>query len=484
MTRELSLQPRLALLASLVPQGAVLADVGTDHGYIPVCLRQRGVIDRAIASDIGREPLEHARRTAEEYGVGGIDLRLCAGLDAIAPEECDTVLIAGMGGETIWGILAAAPWTRDGRHTLLLQPQTKIEELRLRLCENGYAVTREHLVRDKGKLYVVMTVTAGERYTPARSSSTAALRSSARRSTGTISPIRSRVCAAGPRACGSRAAAKRTALPRWRTRWKQRKGSGNMTTAHDIERSLYDWAPRELAMAWDNVGLLVGDPAQEVRRVLVALDITQGVAEEAVSLGAQMIVSHHPVMNCAWHEVQTLRADDAQGRLLRYLVRHGLAACCMHTNLDAADGGVNDCLAHALGLSGLSMLNEEKIGRIGTLSCEIPLEEFLPAVVKSLGCSGLRFRDGGKPVHRVAVGGGACRDYIPQAIAQGCDTFVTADLRYNDFLDTHGLNLIDAGHYPTENVVCEAVRAYLAKSFPLLEVVRSASHHDAIQYYL
>ena len=98
MTRELSLQPRLALLASLVPQGAVLADVGTDHGYIPVCLRQRGVIDRAIASDIGREPLEHARRTAEEYGVGGIDLRLCAGLDAIAPEECDTVLIAGMGG--------------------------------------------------------------------------------------------------------------------------------------------------------------------------------------------------------------------------------------------------------------------------------------------------------------------------------------------------------------------------------------------------
>ena len=166
MTRELSLQPRLALLASLVPQGAVLADVGTDHGYIPVCLRQRGVIDRAIASDIGREPLEHARRTAEEYSVGGIDLRLCAGLDAIAPEECDTVLIAGMGGETIWGILAAAPWTRDGRHTLLLQPQTKIEELRLRLCENGYAVTREHLVRDKGKLYVVMTVTAGERYSP------------------------------------------------------------------------------------------------------------------------------------------------------------------------------------------------------------------------------------------------------------------------------------------------------------------------------
>ena len=161
MTRELSLQPRLALLASLVPQGAVLADVGTDHGYIPVCLRQRGVIDRAIASDIGREPLEHARRTAEEYGVGGIDLRLCAGLDAIAPEECDTVLIAGMGGETILGILEAALWTHEDVHTLILQPQTNVELLRRWLCGHGYRFLSETLVRDKEQLYVVFRVRAG-----------------------------------------------------------------------------------------------------------------------------------------------------------------------------------------------------------------------------------------------------------------------------------------------------------------------------------
>lgn len=257
-----------------------------------------------------------------------------------------------------------------------------------------------------------------------------------------------------------------------------------MITAKNIEQSLFDWAPHSLAMEWDNVGLLVGDPAQPVSRALVALDITQEVAEEAVALGAEMIVSHHPVMNCAWHEVQSLRADDAQGKLLRYLVQHDLAAICMHTNLDATDGGVNDCLAAALGLSGLSMLNEEKIGRVGTLSREIPLEEFLHTVVKSLRCSGLRYRDGGKAVRRVAVGGGACRDYITQAIALGCDTFVTSDLRYNDFLDTRGLNLIDAGHFPTENVVCAAICSRLQKAFPQLEVILSASHHDAIQYYI
>lgn len=166
MKSELRLQPRLACIASLVPHGARIADVGTDHGYIPVSLRLTGAIERAIASDIGREPLEHARRTAAEYEVNGIEFRLCAGLEGIAPEECDTLILAGMGGETIRDILAAAPWTRDGAHTLLLQPQTKIEELRRWLCESGYGVTHERFVRDKGKLYVVMTVTAGEAFSP------------------------------------------------------------------------------------------------------------------------------------------------------------------------------------------------------------------------------------------------------------------------------------------------------------------------------
>ena len=105
-------------------------------------------------------------------------------------------------------------------------------------------------------------------------------------------------------------------------------------------------------------------------------------------------------------------------------------------------------------------------------------------MVESLGCSALRYRDGGKHVHRVAVGGGACGDYIPQAIALGCDTFVTSDLSYHDFLDTQGLNLIDAGHFPTENVICSAIKAYLDRSFPETETVISTVHQDVIQYYM
>ena len=259
-----------------------------------------------------------------------------------------------------------------------------------------------------------------------------------------------------------------------------------MATVHEIEQRLFSWAPRESAMDWDNVGHLVGDPEREVTRVLVALDITERVAREAIDLGAQLIVSHHPVMNVRWHEreMQTLRSDTRLGGLLTMLVKNDVSAICMHTNLDAADGGVNDCLAQKLGLIDVFLLNDEKIGRIGTLSCEKGLEEFLRDVIESLRCGGLRYRSGSGRVHRVAVGGGACGEYIPQAIAQGCDTFVTSDLRYNDFLDTQGLNLIDAGHFPTENVVCPAIAAYLKAHFPEVQTVISTSHRDVIQYYL
>ena len=256
-----------------------------------------------------------------------------------------------------------------------------------------------------------------------------------------------------------------------------------MITVQQVEQKLFDWAPRQLAESWDNVGHLVGDPDREVRRILVSLDITERVVQEAADGGFDLIVSHHPVMNCTWHPVQTLRTDDRQGRILTKLTENRISAICMHTNLDAAEGGVNDVLAQKLGLEGLTPLTEEKIGRIGTLKCEMPLVEFTRFVIESLGCNGLRYTDCGKPVHRVAVGGGACGDYIPQAIAAGCDTFVTSDLRYHDFLDTTELHLIDAGHFPTENVICEPLVTYLQKAFPTAIVMKTAAHDcETIQY--
>ena len=162
MEKRLELSARLALLAGWVPQGARLADVGTDHGFLPVWLRLHGRVASAIASDLRPGPLSRARENAAIWCVDGIDFRLCDGLAAVGPEECDTVSIAGMGGENIAAILAAAPWTADGRHTLLLQPQSRGEVLRAFLQEHGCAIRRERLVEDRGHVYPVLEAGAGE----------------------------------------------------------------------------------------------------------------------------------------------------------------------------------------------------------------------------------------------------------------------------------------------------------------------------------
>lgn len=162
MAGKLELTPRLRFLADWVPPGARLADIGTDHGHLPVWLLLQGKVVSAIASDLRAGPLERARATGEIYGVQGIEYRLGNGLDLIHPEEVDTIVIAGMGGETISSILEAAPWTIDGQHTLLLSPHTKAEVLRKFLMEHGYAIQREALVKDRGTIYPVMETTGGK----------------------------------------------------------------------------------------------------------------------------------------------------------------------------------------------------------------------------------------------------------------------------------------------------------------------------------
>ena len=259
-----------------------------------------------------------------------------------------------------------------------------------------------------------------------------------------------------------------------------------MTTVNAVESYLFQVAPKDLQQSWDNVGLLVGDPEGPVRSVLVALDITRDVVDEAVEGSFDLIVAHHPLMNCAWSPVQSVRSDRTQGKLITTLIQNGISAICMHTNLDSASGGVNDALAAALGLKDIAPLSEDGIGRIGTLEQEMPLEKFAALVKERLRAGGVRYADGGRNVRRVAVGGGACGEYGTLAASLGCDTFVTADLKYHDFQNGPGmgLNLLDAGHFPTENVVCAVLEDFLHSRFPGLTVLRSSVHRDIIQYYV
>lgn len=259
-----------------------------------------------------------------------------------------------------------------------------------------------------------------------------------------------------------------------------------MPTVREIEQALFDAAPKAGAMAWDNVGQLLGNPEQPVTKALVALDITESVVDEALATECQLIVSHHPVMNCKWLPVQTIRTDTPQGHLLTKLLTGGICVICMHTNLDVAKGGVNDVLAHTLKLIDPGPLAEDGIGRVGNLTAPVALNDFVKLVSKTLKCNGVRYADAKRPVFHVAVGGGACGEYLDAAIAAGCDTFVTSDLSYHTFLDAvgKGINLIDAGHFPTEDPICMQIIGLLSARFSELTLIKSTSHREVIQYYV
>lgn len=262
-----------------------------------------------------------------------------------------------------------------------------------------------------------------------------------------------------------------------------------MITVQDIYRFIHQKAPFDIQMDFDNAGFLVGRGDHVVTKVLIALDITQSVVEEAVKIGAQLIISHHPVI---WGGAKSVSDQTVTGRKLLAMIENGISAICAHTNLDAVSGGVNDALAAKLGLSEIEQLHQDGIdslgnaygiGRVGLVP-EQPLYEFALEVKQLLGANGIRLVDGGRPVRKVAVGGGSCSGMMQDVIAKGCDTFVTSDVKYDGFLDAKamGINLIDAGHYPTENVVCPVLKGWLEEQYPNLSVVISDCHSEVFSY--
>ena len=261
-----------------------------------------------------------------------------------------------------------------------------------------------------------------------------------------------------------------------------------MATVRDILNCVQALAPTYMKESWDKVGLNCGHLDAPVSKILVALDPFSDVCKEAQEIGAQLLVTHHALI---W-QPGFVTDETAWGKNTLYLIENHIAHINAHTNLDCAPGGVNDTLAQKLGLRGITVISPagtDEDGRpYGLLRqgevTEQTLESFMKTVKESLGCPGLRYADGGKPVHRVAVGGGACAGFLQQAVSAGCDTFVTADVRYNQFWDAHdlGINLIDAGHFHTENPVCQVLADAISKNFPEISVIISKNHADTMNY--
>lgn len=219
-----------------------------------------------------------------------------------------------------------------------------------------------------------------------------------------------------------------------------------MAKAGLILEGLFAQLPRELAEDYDNVGLLAGSRMQDVSRALCALDLNSGVIDEAVEAGAQLIVTHHPIL---FRGRRDLCEDDPEGAMLAKLVRAGLTLIAMHTNFDSAQGGVNDALADSLGLKNVRPL--EKGMRIGEIEATV-LAELAVHIENTLGGVVRRYGDAGRRVRRVAVMGGSGGSYAHIALEAGADVFVTGEIGYHNALDMYdrGMCMLEAGHAATE----------------------------------
>jgi dinuclear metal center YbgI/SA1388 family protein len=258
-------------------------------------------------------------------------------------------------------------------------------------------------------------------------------------------------------------------------------------TLRDVRRALDELYPPAWAESWDAVGLVCGDPEDEVSRVLFAVDPVQAVVDEAVAHGAQLIVTHHPLY---LRGTTSVAADTFKGRVVHTLIRRGIGLFVAHTNADHADPGVSDALAEAIGLRVTGPLipdptdpaGRRGTGRIGELSEPEPLAAFAARVAAGLPATAQGVRAAGDPdrlIRRVAVCGGSGDSFFAEVRAAGVDAYVTADLRHHpasEHVLAGGPALVDVAHWASEWPWCAQAAAVVRAALGGSVEVRVSTH--------
>ena len=229
----------------------------------------------------------------------------------------------------------------------------------------------------------------------------------------------------------------------------------------DIIKTIEKIAPLGLAYSWDNSGFLCGDINKEVKRVYITLDVNMYTVDEAVKNSADMIISHHPIM---FGGIKSVDYCSPQGYVIKRLIENNIALYASHTPMDCAAGGINDALADKVGIINRKILEPNRdfsgcgLGRYGDLDSPVTLAEYAVFIKERLCAPFVRVcGNTNRLIKRAAVGGGACDDLIPEAIAKGVDVMVTSDMKYHISMDAaeSGICVIDAGHYYTEVFVID-----------------------------
>ena len=237
--------------------------------------------------------------------------------------------------------------------------------------------------------------------------------------------------------------------------------------------------PKSLSCEWDNDGVMcMSAPDKQVKKILISLDIPEDVVDYAIQNSFDTIVSHHPLV---FKSQQSLSVDNYTQRKLIKLVKNDINVMSFHTRLDAVEGGVNDTLCKLLGFKSVVVDEIDPIGRIAILDMEASLEEFSESVKDKLESPIVLF-SGNNPVKKVYVCGGDGKDMIPAAIKNGADTLLTGRASYNTMIDAKdmGLNIIEAGHFYTEEPVCAALEFRISDLDSSIEVERYESNNIGV----
>lgn len=261
-----------------------------------------------------------------------------------------------------------------------------------------------------------------------------------------------------------------------------------MMKIKDIAEIIEKDFPLNLAFDRDNVGLLIGDREEEVKKILLTLDVDEAVVNEAITCGANLIISHHPLM---FFKTSRLTEADSEQRAIRLMIKNGIALYSAHTNLDAASGGLNDYMASLLGMKNAEVIDvvstENGIhgfGRMAVLEESVSLKELMDKVIKIFNADGLRYAgELDAKISKLAINTGGGADILPLAVNEGCDAVITGDIKYNGYLDclSGGMCVIDLMHYDSEQIVMNFFENYFMHKN--VDIVKSKTNVNKIKTY-
>lgn len=483
------LDSRLKLCVEMVSGIGITCDVGTDHAYLACELVKSGKCQKVIATDINSGPLNAARQTSEKYGVSDkIELVLTNGLQGINPENISDIVIAGMGGETIIGILNGHKWLKDGVN-IILQPMSKDELLRKWLYDEGFQITEEKVAEDDKFIYSVMKVIfVGEAISITDFSAivgridylsdNVAKKYVMRRADKLLS-IAKALYSAGKI---------NIADEKYKLALQLKNVVENSyVSTNDVFNLMDFYFPFKYQEKWDNSGFLVGNPEMAVHNILLTLDITNESIYEAMKKKCELIISHHPVI---FEPLKQISYNSP----VNNLIKNNISAICSHTCLDVADNGVNDAMYNIISKTfkvsdssevfEISTSDGHGYGKVCELENECDTAEFAEKLKIAFNCSVVRFSRNVKKVKRFAFVSGSGGSMLDIAIEKKCDCLITGDVKHDVWIKAEncGLSIFDCGHFHTENIVLKRLKCVIEANYPLLNVTIADSSVDPVRY--